>query len=197
MKAIILLATLKKEGLSNTEVLCEFLVEFLQKNNIDSEIVKLVNHNILPGTFTNMGQNDDWPKIFDKIKTSEIIIFASPIWWNHHSSELQKVIERLDEVHDEILAGKKSVLEGKVGGVVVTGDSDGAQSIIANVANFFSAIGIALPPMSTLTVIDELQAKSNQPTREELWKKYQKDYTETAQKMAINLKKFAKQKSSQ
>ncbi len=191
MKAIILLATLKKEGLSNTQVLSEFLAEYLQKNQIDTEIVKLVEHNILPGTYTNMGKNDDWPAIFEKIKNAEIVIFATPIWWNSQSSEMQKVIERLDEIHDDILAGKKSALEGKAGGIVVTGDSDGAQSIIGNITNFFSAIGITSPPMSTLTVIDELQAKSKQPTREELWKKYEKEYAEAAETMSKNLKKFA------
>lgn len=191
MKAIILLATLKKEGLSNTEVLCDFFSEYLEKSQIEFEKIKLVQHNILPGTYTDMGEGDEWPEIFEKIKSAEIIIFATPIWWNTQSSEMQKVIERLDEVHDEIMEGKKSVLEGKVGGIIVTGDSDGAQSVIANVGNFFNAIGIVSPMMSTLTVIDDLHAKSEKPSREELLQKYREEYGETAETMAKNLKKYA------
>ena len=39
MKAIILLGTLKKEGLSNTEVLAEFLAGILQKRRIECTII--------------------------------------------------------------------------------------------------------------------------------------------------------------
>ncbi|GEO11088.1 flavodoxin family protein [Segetibacter aerophilus] len=191
MKAIILLATLKKEGLSNTQVLSEFLGEHLRKQKVEVEIIKLVQHNILPGTYDNMGAGDEWPAILAKIIAADIIIFATPIWWSNMSSEMQKVIERLDNIHDEILEGKPSRLENKVGGIVITGDSDGAQHIIADVANFFNAIGIILPPYSTLSVMYEGQAKGTKTSREELWKKYEQEYTSTAEKMVSQLLKFA------
>src|SRR5690606_14609596 len=127
MKAIILLGTLKKEGLSNTEVLSEFLAGYFKKQDIDCSIIKLVEHNIVAGTYSDMGAGDDWPKILKRVLAADIIVFATPIWWNNQSSEIQRVIERLDEIHDGILEGKKSKLEGKVGGIVITGDSDGAQ----------------------------------------------------------------------
>ena len=187
MKAIVLVATLKKGGLSNTQVLSEFLVEHLQKQNVQCEIVKLVQHNILPGTYDDMGAGDEWPSILAKIVASDIIIFATPIWWDNHSSELQKVIERLDKVHDEILAGQTSRLDGKAGGIVITGDSDGAQHIIGNIANFFNAIGLVFPPYATLSVMYEGQAKEAKTTREELWKKYEEEYTATAEKMVTQL----------
>jgi multimeric flavodoxin WrbA len=190
MKAIILLATLKKEGLSNTQVLSEFLVEEFKKKNVESEIVRLVQYNILPGTYDDMGDGDEWPLILRKIEEADILIFATPIWWGNHSSEMQKVIERLDKVHDEILAGQTSRLNGKVGGIVITGDSDGAQHIIGNIANFFNAIGLVLPPFATLSVMYEGQAKEAKTTREELWKKYSDEYTPTAEKMVFQLLKY-------
>ena len=193
MKALILLATLKKEGLSNTEVLSEFLAEHLKMKNISCEIIKLTEHKILSGTYKDMGPGDEWPAIFSKIESSKIIIFATPIWWGNMSSEMQRVIERLDSVHDEIMTGKQSRLENKVGGIVITGDSDGAQHIIADVANFFNAVGILLPPYATLSVMYEGQAKGAKTSREELWKKYEKDYTATAKKMVESLLKFAVQ----
>jgi multimeric flavodoxin WrbA len=183
MKAIILLGTLKREGLSNTEVLSEFLAGYFKKQNIDCTIIKLVEHNILPGTYSDMGAGDDWPKILKQLLAADIIVFATPIWWNNQSSEIQRVIERLDELHDEVLEGKQSKLEGKVGGIVITGDSDGAQHIIANISNFFNAIGIALPPYASLSVLWEKQAKGQKPTREELMQKYEKDYASTAETM--------------
>lgn len=159
----------------------------MKRQDIDCEIVKLVDHNILPGTYSNMGEGDEWPGILKKVVASDIVIFATPVWWGGHSSEMQKVIERLDEIHDEILEGKKSKLEGKAGGIVVTGDSDGAQHIVGNIANFFNAVGISLPPYTTLTVLWERHAKDKEPSKEELLEKYENEYAETADTMIEQL----------
>jgi len=190
MKAIILLGTLKKEGLSNTEVLSEFLAGILRQKNVECAILKLVDYNILPGTYSNMGPEDDWPGLLQQLLLADIIIFATPIWWNNQSSEIQKVIERLDELHDEVLAGKPSRLDGKVGGIVITGDSDGAQHIIANLSNFFNAVGLALPPYTTLSVLWGKQAKGVKTTKGELLKKYEDEYRSTAEKMIGQILKF-------
>ncbi len=191
MKAIVLLATLKKEGLSNTHVLSDFLVERLQDKGVECETIRLVNHNILTGTYSDMGEGDEWPMILQKIIEAKIIIFATPIWWGTHSSEMQRVIERLDKLHDKILAGETSQLDGKVGGIVITGDSDGAQHVIGNIANFFNALGLLLPPFATLSVMYEGQAKEVKTSREELMAKYEKDYAETADKMVKQILKYA------
>lgn len=187
MKALILLATLKKEEQSNTQLLCEFFTRFSDKENIETEIIKLVDYNILPGTYSNMGNDDAWPEILKKILAADILIFATPVWWGCQSSQMQMVFERLDELHDEILQGKESKLYGKAGGVIVTGDSDGAQHIIANIANFYSALGINFPAFATLTVLWEGLAKSENRSREEIMKKFEKDYSSTAEKMAKQL----------
>ena len=142
MKAIILLGTLKQSGLSNTQTLCEFLAKKMKRADIRCEIVRLVDHHILPGTCSDMGNGDEWPGILQKVLDSDIVIFATPIWWGNQSSEIQRVIERLDEVHDDILADKPSSFEGKTGGIVITGDSDGAEHVIGNLCNFFNAVGL-------------------------------------------------------
>ena len=191
MKAIILLGTLKKEGLSNTAVLSEFFKEKLQQKNVECEIIQLVNENILPGTYTNMGAGDAWPAILEKLTAAQLIIFATPIWWGNHSSEIQKVIERLDNIHDEILAGKPSRLANKAAGIIITGDSDGAQHIIGNISNFLNAIGLVLPPYASLSVLWEGQKKGAAPTREQLMEKYEKEYSKTAATMVEQLMKYA------
>ncbi|SIR32934.1 flavodoxin family protein [Pontibacter lucknowensis] len=196
MKALILLGTLKKEGMSNTEVLSEFLAGYFKKQDIDCSIVKLVEHNILAGTYSDMGEGDDWPGILQQILAADIIVFATPIWWNNQSSEIQRVIERLDELHDEILEGKKSRLEGKVGGIVITGDSDGAQHIIANISNFYNAVGMVLPPYASLSVLWEKQAKGEKTSREELMKKYEEDYASTAESMVKQMLRYLPKSSS-
>ena len=192
MKAIILLATLKNKGRSNTETLVEFLGKELTKQNIEFEVVKLANHHIVPGTYTHMEIEDDWPAIYNKILEAEILLFATPIWWNNHSSELQRCIERLDEVYDIILKGEDSPLDGKIGGVIVTGDSDGVEHITGNIANFFCSIGVTVPPYTSLGVIWERHAKDAKKTKAQLLKYYKDNYAEDAQAMAESLKKAVK-----
>lgn len=191
LSALILLATLKRSEPSNTEVLTEFLAERFETSDVAVETVKLVDHNVLPGTYLDMGEGDTWPEIMTKIESADILIFATPVWWGGHSSEMQRVIERLDEVHDEILQGKTSRLDGKPMGVVVTGDSDGAQHIIGNIANFANAVGMLFPPYATLTVLWDGHKKGEEKTREELLEYYEKDYRKTADTMIEQLKKYA------
>jgi hypothetical protein len=57
MKATILLGTLKKSGLSNTETLCEFLVERMERRDIRCEIVKLSDRDIPPGVLPGLRPN--------------------------------------------------------------------------------------------------------------------------------------------
>jgi multimeric flavodoxin WrbA len=183
MKALILVATLKKEGLSNTLTLAEFLAETMRSSGIEVNIVRLAELNIPPGTYSDMGEGDEWPDVLTQILAADVLVFATPIWWNNLSSLMQRVVERLDELHDQVMKGKPSGLEKKAAGIVITGDSDGAQSVIATLANFFNAVGLPLPPQATLSVLWDAQAKGKTPTREELVEKYEKDYAKTADTM--------------
>ena len=192
MKAIILLATLKKKGRSNTETLVDFFGPYLKEQSIEYEVIKLADYHIVPGTYTHMDIKDDWPEIYQKILDAKILLFATPIWWNNHSSELQKCIERLDEVYDIILSGEDSPLDGKIGGVIVTGDSDGVEHITGNIANFFCSIGVTVPPYTSLGVIWEGHAKDAKKTKPQLLQYYKRMYAKDAKAMAESLKKSAK-----
>ncbi len=194
MKALILLATLKTDELSATATLSEFLAKKMQAAKIEVDTVRLADLNIPPGTYSDMGDGDEWPGVLKQILAADILIFATPIWWNNISSLMQRVIERLDELHDQTMKGKPSGLEKKAAGIVVTGDSDGAQTLIGTLANFFNAIALPLPPSATLTVLWEGQAKGNKTTRKQLLAKYKKDYAKTADKMVKQLLAAAKSK---
>lgn len=184
MKAIILLGTLKDKGISNTGVLAEFAAGYLEKQQIECEIIRLAEYTINPGTYIKLDEEDDFPAIYEKIEKADILIFATPIWWNSHSSEIQRVIERLDEVYDNVLAEKGSPLDGKFGGVIVTGDSDGVENITGNIFNFFCSIGITVPAYSSLGVIWEGHGKNEKNTKAGLLNYYQKEYKQDAESMA-------------
>jgi multimeric flavodoxin WrbA len=101
--------------------------------------MRLIDYDIKPRAYTNVknsSNDDDWPAILEKILASQIIIFATPVWWGNQSSLIQRAIERLNEIHDEIMNTGRSRMINNVAGIVVTGDSDGAEHIIGNLANF-------------------------------------------------------------
>lgn len=122
IRAIFLLGTLKKKQvLSHTQALCEVVAEiFKSQEDVASEIVRLRDYDIQPGTKTEI-DDDDFPKILDRMLASDIIIFATPVWWGIQSSLIQRVIERLDELNDKLLETGKSEFANKVGGIVITG----------------------------------------------------------------------------
>lgn len=193
MNAIILLGTLKTDGLSNTATLSEFLAERLDKSEVATDIVRLVDLKLLPGTETDMGENDEWPALLERILAADMVIFATPIWWDGHSSLIQRVIERLDALHDEIMAGKPSRLDGKVAGIVITGGSDGAQHILGHLMNFCNAVGLLVPPYATLSVLWQRHQKDKHPSRADLIAKYDSDYRKATDKMVEQLIRYARQ----
>ncbi|MCR4263528.1 MAG: flavodoxin family protein [Candidatus Roizmanbacteria bacterium] len=192
LKATILLGTLKPSSgkeFSNTKVLCEILRDELTKQNVATDIVRLVDYKILPGLKSNMGRGDEWPKILKRLIASDIIIFATPIWWGGHSSLIQRVFERMDELNDEIVATGKSELLNKVGGMVITGAEDGAQHVIAGLANFMIWNGLTLPPACSLSYLGGHKATTAQGLKKEFLKR---SYTVgMAKTMARNLAYFA------
>lgn len=192
LKASILLGSLKATPEeSNTLILSQFLEKHLTAYDTESEIIRLADYDVKPGTYTD-GYSDDWPSILQKILNSDIIIIATPVWWGIQSSLTQRVVERLDELHDEIMETGKSRLANKVGGIIVTGDSDGAEHIIGNLANFFLSLGLTSPPFGTLTVLWSGFAKKNDKSKEEKLEYLEDNYTSTAKKAAQSLTYMAK-----
>ncbi len=193
-RAIFLLATLKhKRGggeFSHTETLCELVAENLREQGVRSEIVRLVEYDIPPGTKSNMGKGDEWPAILKKVLAADIIVFATPIWWGNHSSLMQRAIERLDELHNELRDTGKSRLTNKVGGIVITGEEDGEQHITGSISNFMLSIGLTLPPMCAVSY----QGEYTRATKKSLARKFrtEKPTASAAESMAQNLAFFAR-----
>jgi multimeric flavodoxin WrbA len=194
VRAIFLLATLKhRQGggeFSHTEVLSELVIECLREHDVVSRIVRLADHHIPPGTKSRMGTRDDWPAILERVLESDIIVFATPIWWGNHSSLMQRVIERLDELHNELLETGESRLDNKVGGIVITGEEDGEQHITGSISNFMLNLGVTLPPHCGISY----QGSYTRATKKSLARKFREEETTAgaAAKMAKNLALFAR-----
>jgi len=192
IKAVFLLGTLKpKRGeFSHTQVLTEIVAEELGEHDVQSEIVRLVEYMIKPGTKNNMGKGDEWPRILQKVLAADILVFATPIWWGNHSSLTQRAIERLDELHDELRETGKSRLTNKVGGIVITGEEDGEQHVTGSISNFLISIGVTLPPMCAVSYLGDYARASSESLRKKL--RGDKATAAAAKKMAANLAFFAR-----
>lgn len=166
LKALFLLGTLKKKQvLSHTRVLCEVVADTLKRQEkVESEIIRLRDYRIEAGTKTEI-DDDDWPDIVEKMVSSDIIIFATPIWWGIQSSLIQRAIERLDELNDELLETGKSVFANKVGGIVITGAEDGAEHIIGNILNFMSFNGFSVPPAPSVSWLGDATGETSESLR--------------------------------
>ncbi|MEO5588808.1 MAG: NAD(P)H-dependent oxidoreductase [Gemmatimonadaceae bacterium] len=76
----------RKSRFSPTQALCEVVAEVLLKQEgVRSEIVRLRDYDIQAGTQIEIDK-DDWPKIVEKMKRADIVIFATPVWWGIQSS---------------------------------------------------------------------------------------------------------------
>jgi multimeric flavodoxin WrbA len=148
LKALILNCTLKKSPrISNTQALIDKAVVLFAERNVIAETIRVVDHYIPFGVSSKEDEKDEWPVILNKIKSCDILIIASPIWFGVRSSVAQLVLERLDGTYSE--AEPKTgqfPLYGKVGGVIVTGNEDGAHNVAANTIFNLSHLGCTIPP---------------------------------------------------
>lgn len=151
IKALIINCTLKKSSeRSNTKALIDKVSAEYHKLGIETESLRLVDYDIKPGVSSNEGDGDEWPLIFEKIKSCDILIIGSPIWpGGPQSSVCVRMLERLDSIyHEKELMDSETgqfVVYNKVGGVVVTGNEDGAHNVSANILWALEEYGFTIP----------------------------------------------------
>lgn len=148
LKALFLNCTLKKSPeISNTRALIDKAVRLFSEMDIESEVIRVVDYNIKFGVYSDMGKGDEWPLILKKIKECDILVIGSPIWFGVRASVTQLVMERLDGTYME---GDPETgqfpLYGKVAGVIVTGNEDGAHNIGATTLFNLTHLGCTVPP---------------------------------------------------
>jgi multimeric flavodoxin WrbA len=153
LHALIINCTLKKSPEpSNTEALIKKALREFRRHDVAVEVIRLVDFTIAPGTSSDQGHGDQWPHILEKIRMADIFIIATPIWMGHTPSTAQQIIERLDAIYSEkdlsIPATGQYVTYNKVGGVLVTGNEDGAHAVASHLLWALSDLGFTIPPNS-------------------------------------------------
>ncbi|HEX6262394.1 MAG TPA: flavodoxin family protein [Actinomycetota bacterium] len=147
LKALFLNCTLKRSPeVSNTEALIRKVIEWFDRLDVESEIVRVVDYHVPFGVTSKEGDDDEWPIILDKVKAADILVIGTPIWFGVRGSVAQMVIERLDGTYQERNEVGQYPLYNKVGGVVVTGNEDGAHGAAETTLFNLSHLGCTIPP---------------------------------------------------
>ena len=147
LKAVLLNCTLKKSPeVSNTEALMRKVIEHFDALGVESELIRPVDYRIPFGVESDMGDGDEWPRILEKALAADILVMGMSIWFGVRCSVAQMVIERLDGSYNSTNAVGQYPMYNKVGGVVVTGNEDGAHDCAANTLFNLSHLGFTIPP---------------------------------------------------
>ncbi len=147
LEAVLLNCTLKKSpAVSNTQALMDKVIDILESLDCRCESIRVVDYNVPFGVSSDEGKGDEWPQILDKVLAADILIMGMPIWFGVRSSVAQLVIERLDGTYNSTNDVGQYPLYNTVGGVVVTGNEDGAHDCAATTLFNLSHLGCTIPP---------------------------------------------------
>ncbi len=147
LKALFLNCTLKKSPeTSNTHAFIENAARIFHELDVETEEIRVVDHDVKFGNTSDEGNGDAWPQILEKVKSSDIFIIATPIWRGDRSAVAKMVNERFDGIWSEADEDTgRYPTYNKVGGVMVDGNEDGAKKAISSILFDLSEHGFTIP----------------------------------------------------
>jgi len=153
LRATFLNCTLKRSPeMSHTEGLLNISKTIMEKNGVPVEMLRPIDHKIAFGVYPDMKEQgwkeDEWPDIYEKVKTSEILVLGSSIWLGEKSSVCTQVIERLYASSGDLNEHGQYAYYGKVGGCLITGNEDGAKHCSMSILYALQHIGYTIPPQA-------------------------------------------------
>ena len=160
MSALFLNCTLKKSPEpSHTEHLMQLSQKIMEAVDVETEIIRPVDHNIAFGVYPDMTEHewekDEWHDIQKKVMDANILIIGTPIWLGEKSSVATMVIERLYSFSAETNEHGQFSYYGRAGGCIVTGNEDGIKHCSMSVLYGLQHIGYTIPPQADAGWIGE------------------------------------------
>lgn len=151
LSALLINCTLKPSPAgSSTHVLGEQVLQELADHGAVADRIRAVDHRILPGVQADMGGDDEWPQLRERMLAADILVFATPTWLGQHSSVAQRVLERLDAELSETDDLGRPILFDKVALAVVVGNEDGAHHIAAILFQALNDVGFTVPAQGSV-----------------------------------------------
>lgn len=173
---------------SSTQLLTGQVLDKLAEHGVLTSTVRAVDHDILPGISTDLGEGDEWPAIRQRILDADILVFGTPTWLGQHSSVAQRVLERLNADMSETDAQGKPVMFDKVALSVVVGNEDGAHHIVAVLSQALGDIGFTIPAQGSVYWNGEAMHKTDYQDLDHTPEKVEQSLT-TAASNAVHLAK--------
>lgn len=160
LRALVLVCTLKPSPAeSSSSLLGSQVLRALEPHGVTGEVVRVVDHDVRFGVTTDEGDGDEWPALREKMLAADILVVATPIWLGQPSSVAKMVLERLDAELSETDDQGRMLTYGKVAGVAVVGNEDGAHHVTAECLQALSDVGFTIPANgSTYWVGEAMQA---------------------------------------
>lgn len=146
LKAIALNATLKASSgePSSTDRLLELIAAAMSELGVETELIRLADHDIRPGVTSDEGPGDAWPPIRQKLLAADILVMGTPIWMGQPSSVCKRVLERMDAFLSETDEEGRMLPYGKVAAVAVVGNEDGAHHVSAELYQALNDVGFTI-----------------------------------------------------
>ncbi len=91
---------------------------------------------------------DDMKQLYDEILEADGFIVATPIYWYAPSGVAKNFIDRLTAFENMIFIEGRSLLEGKVAGLIAVGNDVGAIQLLSTLGTTLNTMGMLLPPWS-------------------------------------------------
>lgn len=146
LNALVLNCTLKPAPTaSSSEVLGQELLEALAEHDVTGDMVRVVDERVKFGVQVDEGDGDGWPAIRHKMLAADILVLATPIWMGQPSAICKMVLERLDAELAETDDEGRMLTYGKVAGLAVVGNEDGAHHVSAEVYQALNDVGFTIP----------------------------------------------------
>jgi len=161
LKAIYFNCTLTRSPApSHTEGLLELSRKLMAKHGVETEVIRVIDHDIATGVYPDMREHgwetDEWPEIYERVKTADILVISGPIWLGDNSSMTKKLIERLYACSSELNDKGQYAYYGKVGGALITGNEDGVKHCTMNILYSLQHLGCVIPPQADAGWIGEI-----------------------------------------
>ncbi len=89
--------------------------------------------------------DDDFNIIGKKILESDGFILVTPVYWYSMSGAMKNFIDRLTSMENMIFITGRSLLEGKVAGLIATGNDSGTILTLAHMMIVLNSMGVHIP----------------------------------------------------
>jgi multimeric flavodoxin WrbA len=160
LTCLVLTCTLKPSPAdSSSELLGSQVLDAFEELGVKGSMERVVDHDVRFGVTTDEGDGDEWPTLREKVLDADVLVLVTPIWMGQPSSVCKMVLERLDAELGETDEEERPIMFGKVAGVGVVGNEDGAHHVCAEVFQALGDVGFTIPAQAaTYWVGEAMQA---------------------------------------